>query len=225
MSERGTSGADIHRADGNVVPQVYTVNPDPVGSSVTARSLASAQIRCQNFTSPAELLKALPLASAACLMFDFVLPEMSGLQLLERLRRRGCFHPVVFTSTRIDPEVVVTAMNRGAFGFIKRPFNSVEIVDTVQRALILDQSLSPYIRSALDYRQRRERLSKREHTVLALLELGRTAREIGGELNLSVRTVENHRARIFQKLNIRQSAQLMQRVTSLNLLRAQGTID
>lgn len=210
---------------GQFVSRVYTVNPDPVSSSVVARTLATVQLHCHNFLSPLELLNGLPLGPSACFIFDFSLPEVNGLQLMDKLRRKDCFHPVIFSAARSDPELIVTAMNRGAFGFLKRPFNSIDIIDMVQRALILDRSLSPYVRIALDYRTRRHSLSKRELTILGLLERGKSAREVGGELNLSVRTVENHRARIFQKLNIRQSSQLIERVTSLNLLRANGTLD
>ena len=219
------SGAMNDRHDRHIIPTVYTVNPDPVSSSVAERTLASVQIPCHNFLSPLDLLNELPLPSSACFIFDFVLPEVNGLQLMDKLRRSDCFHPVIFAAARSDPDLIVTAMNRGAFGFLKRPFNSMEVIDMVQRALIMDQSLLPYIRSALDYRHRRHSLSKRELTILGFLERGKSAREVGTELNLSVRTVENHRTRIFQKLNIRQGAQLIERVTSLNLLRANGTLD
>lgn len=210
---------------GHLPAKVYTVNPDPVSSSVAVSTLSTVQIPCHNFLSPLDLLNELPLPSSACFIFDFVLPEMNGLQLMDRLRRSDCFHPVIFAAARSDPELIVTAMNRGAFGFLKRPFNSMDLVDMVQRALIMDRSLLPYIRTALDYRKRRQTLSRRELTIIGLLERGKSAREVADELNLSVRTVENHRARIFQKLNIRQGAQLIERVTSLNLLRANGTLD
>jgi two-component system response regulator DctR len=225
MDFSGDNDVRVLRHGEHPVAKVYTVNPDPVSGSVTARILASVQIPCHNFLSPFDLLNELPLPSSACFIFDFALPEMNGLQLMDRLRRMDCLHPVIFAAARTDPDLIVTAMNRGAFGFLKRPFNSMEIVDMVQRALILDRALLPYVRSALDYRKRRHSLSKREQTILGLLELGKSAREVGGELNLSVRTVENHRARIFQKLNIRQAAQLIERVTCLNLLRANGTLD
>ncbi len=205
--------------------QVYTVNPDPVSSSVMVRTLSTVQIHCQNFLSPTEMLRDVPSGQGICFVFDAALPEMPGLQLMEKLRRRDCFHPVIFTSARSDPELITNVMNRGAFGFIKRPFRSMEVIDMVQRALMQDQALSSYINAALDYRQRRYALSRRELTILGLLELGKSAREVGGELNLSVRTVENHRARIFQKLQISQGAQMIQRATSLNLLRAQGIIE
>lgn len=225
MNDSGDNEPHTTRHSGYSSPRVYTVNPDLVSSSVTARILASVQIPCHNFLSPMDLLNELPLPSSACFIFDFALPEMNGLQLMERLRRSDCFHPVIFAAARSDPELIITAMNRGAYGFLKRPLNNLEIIDMVQRALILDRSLSPYIRSALDYRKRRLSLSKRELIILGLLELGKSAREVGGELNLSVRTVENHRARIYQKLNIRLGVQLAERVTSLNLLRANGTLD
>ena len=204
--------------------QVFIVNPDRVSNSVTSNMLKPIQVKMREFLSPNELLNVLPISSPACFLIDFVLPEIHGLHLMEQLRRNNCYQPCIFVSSRVEPELIVTAMNRGAFGFVKRPFQSMELIDTVQRALNHDQAISPYIRVATKYQNNRSKLTRREQDVLSLLEIGRTAREIGEQLQLSYRTVENHRMRIFRKLGIQLHAQLIQQVTALNLLRANGTI-
>ncbi|MBF0255859.1 MAG: response regulator, partial [Gammaproteobacteria bacterium] len=96
-------------------PSVYLINPDRVSSSVTSGMLATANIRSQSFESPSQLLRNLPLAAPACIMFDFVMPEMSGLQLMQMLRRNDCHHPCILASSRAEPDNIVQAMNRGAF--------------------------------------------------------------------------------------------------------------
>ncbi len=207
------------------VQQLYLVNADQIGSSVTERMLASARITTHVFDSPLQLLRRLPLPAPACLLIDFLLPDMNGLQLLERLRRSDCLHPVIIASTRNEPEWVIAAMNRGAFGVLKRPYQALELIDMVQRAFNQDQAIYPYIAEAMAYRRRREQLSRRESDILSFLELGLTARAIGEKLGLSFRTVENHRGRIFAKLNIATGVQLVRCVTILNVLRAQGTLD
>lgn len=210
---------------GSHMHQVHVVSHDRVANTVTRQILSSAQIPSFEYGSPSQLIQALPLNSPACFLVDFMLPEMNGLQLMDKLRRSNHFHPCIFLSSRIEPELIVLAMNKGAFGFVKKPFKPIELVDVVQRALNLDQSLSPHIEDAIEYRECRQNLTKKEQLILSLLEIGKTARNIGMELNLSYRTVENHRARIFKKLEINQGSQLIKKVTTLNLLRAQGIIE
>jgi FixJ family two-component response regulator len=206
-------------------PQVYFITPDRIGASVTQGMLAHAGIHSQNFASPGLLLGALPLSGPACIMFDFVMPEMNGLRLLQMLRLQHCFHPCIFASSRVEPEHIVQAMNRGAFGFIKRPFQSLELIDLVQSALNHHQALYPLIQDALNYKNLREQLSQRERQVLMYLEMGRSAREVADQLKLSFRTVENHRLRLLRKLDIANSTELITRVTSLNVLRACGVME
>ncbi|MBF0255858.1 MAG: hypothetical protein HQL47_05230, partial [Gammaproteobacteria bacterium] len=105
------------------------------------------------------------------------------------------------------------------------PFQSLELVETVQRALHQHQALYPHIDEALVYRRLRAALSLREQQVLMQLEMGKSAREVAAELQLSFRTVENHRLRLLRKLNLNNSTQLIQRVTALKLLRACGVMD
>ncbi|MCG8487721.1 MAG: LuxR C-terminal-related transcriptional regulator [Chromatiales bacterium] len=221
ISERNTS----HGYAGVELQQAYIVNSDPASNSVTASILSTVQVRSHAYRTPSEFMEALPLAPSACLLVNFVLPEINGLQLMGRLRKQGYYQPCIFMASRVDPGLIVTAMNRGAFGFIKKPFESMELIDMVQRALNVSRAISPYMEIALSYKEDRNSLSNRERQILSLLELGRTAREVGAELNLSFRTVENHRIRIFRKLGIRQQSQLVQRSTSLGLLRAQGLIE
>ncbi|MEW8043004.1 MAG: response regulator [gamma proteobacterium symbiont of Phacoides pectinatus] len=204
-------------------PRVCVVNQDPVVNSVVARSLADILIECHAYRSPMELLHETP-ANIACFLLDFTLPEIGGLELMERLRRNDCFQPCVFMSARLEPELVMLAMNRGAFGFVKRPFQTTLLADMMQRAINHAHAVMPHISQALEYRSGLATLSRREHQVLELLERGQSARGAAHLLGLSPRTVENHRARIFAKLNLSGLGQLIERATALRLLRATGAI-
>lgn len=206
-------------------PQVYLVNADQVSASVVRGMLGNAGIQSRNFESPGQLLGALPLISPACIMFDFVMPEMSGLQLMQALRRNHCFQPCILSSSRVEPENIVLAMNRGAFGFIKRPFQTLELIEMVQAALRLQQTLYPLVDGALEYQRLCGQLSQRERQVLMYLEMGKSAREVASALRLSYRTVENHRLRMLRKLNIANTIELIERVTTLRVLRACGVMD
>ncbi|MEO5343478.1 MAG: response regulator [Gammaproteobacteria bacterium SHHR-1] len=206
-------------------PQLYLINPDRVGASVLQGMLANAGIQSRTFDSPSQLLQALPLAAPACIMFDFVMPEMSGLRLLQLLRHQQCLHPCILSASRAEPEHLAQAMQRGAFGFIKRPLQALELIELVQAALSRHRAIQPHIENALDYQRQRDRLSPRERQVLMHLELGKSARETAAELKLSPRTVENHRLRLLRKLDLNTSTELIQRITTLNVLRATGLME
>jgi FixJ family two-component response regulator len=205
--------------------QVYIVNHDTVANSIPRRMLAEVQIQTREFLAPSELLRALPLPSPACFLIDFVQPEMNGLQLMQILRRANAFQPCVFTSTRIEPALIVNAMNRGAFGFVKKPYLQIEFLEVVQNALRRDFSSHALIEGALAYRNRRDTLSSRERQILDMLEQGHPASKVGAHLRISPRTVENHRAQILQKLNLGNTTQLIRQVAVLDSLRASGILD
>lgn len=205
--------------------QVYIVNHDTVANSIPRRMLDDVMIQSREFLAPSELLQALPLPSPACFLIDFIQPEMTGLQLMQMLRRANAFQPCVFTSTRIEPELIVSAMNRGAFGFVKKPFNQIEFLEVVQNALRRDFSVHALIENALAYRTRRDTLSSRERQILDMLEQGYPASKVGAHLRISPRTVENHRAQILQKLNLGNTTQLIRQVAVLDALRASGLLD
>ena len=205
--------------------QVYIVNHDTVANSIPRRMLAEVQIQSREFLAPSELLQALPLPSPACFLIDFIQPEMNGLQLMQMLRRANSFQPCVFTSTRIEPDLIVSAMNRGAFGFVKKPYQQIDFLEVVQNALRRDFSVHNLIEVALDYRTRRDSLSSRERQILDLLEQGYPASRVGAHLRISPRTVENHRAQILQKLNLGNTTQMIRNVAMLDVLRASGVLD
>ncbi len=205
--------------------QVYIVNHDTVANSIPRRMLAEVQIQTREFLAPSELLQALPLPSPACVLIDFIQPEMTGLQLMQTLRRADVFQPCVFTSTRVDPDLIASAMNRGAFGFVKKPYHQMDFLEVVQNALRRDFSVHKLIEVALAYRTRRDTLSSRERQILDLLEQGHPASKVGAHLRISPRTVENHRAQILQKLNLANTTQLIRQVAVLDTLRASGTLD
>lgn len=200
------------------------VNPDRASASVVQNTLARVSLQSQVFDTPSRLLGVLPLRAPACVVFDFFMPDINGLQLIQNLRYQDCFHPCILTASRLDGEHYSQAMKQGAFAVIKRPFQQLELIETIQAALAKHQAIYPLIEEALNYRKRREQLSEREKRVLMFLEKGMSAKAVSDELRLSHRTVENHRMRIFKKLQIKNTHSLIAKVTSLDVLRACGVL-
>lgn len=149
--------------------------------------------------------------SPCCALLDLRMPGMSGLALFERLREQPWFKqlPVIFLSGHADVPTAVDAVLRGAFDFCEKPFSDNALVARIERAL--EQSAE-----ALAQRQRQRDLllriaglTEREQTVMQLVAAGMPNKLVADQLGISVRTVEVHRARIFDKMGVKSVVELV----------------
>jgi two-component system response regulator DctR len=115
---------------------------------------------------------------------------------------------VIFLSGHGDIPMAVDALQRGAFDFVEKPFSDATLVQRVLRALALEVARHATTASAAGQRQRLASLSPREHEVMLLVAAGKLNKVIADELCVSMRTVEVHRARVFDKLGVRSAAEL-----------------
>jgi two-component system response regulator DctR len=148
--------------------------------------------------------------SPSCLVLDVRMPGTSGLVLFERLAERGLLPllPVIFLTGHGDVPTAVAAVKRGAFDFVEKPFSNNALVDRVELALQASAQalLARKAQSATD--RLLADLTERERDVLRLVTLGRPNKLIADELGISVRTVEVHRARVFEKMNVKSAVEL-----------------
>jgi len=208
------------------IPVVYLVDDEPVVRDALAWLLRSRRLLSEGFANgdafdawlqTRDVSGGWPDAPA-CLLLDVRMPGTSGLVLFERLIERGLIErlPVIFLTGHGDVPTAVAAVKRGAFDFVEKPFSDNTLVDRVEQALQ---------RSGEAIRQRRRRLlvaqavaelTDRERDVMQRVIAGLPNKLIADELGISVRTVEVHRARLFDKMNVRSAVELT------NLLREHG---
>ncbi|HWI84025.1 response regulator transcription factor [Ramlibacter sp.] len=145
-----------------------------------------------------------------CLLLDVRMPGMSGLALFDKLVERGLVEvmPVIFLSGHADVPTAVTMVKRGAFDFCEKPFSDNALVDRVEQAIRRSQEV-------LQARQERQRLqarltelTDRERDVMRLVVEGLPNKLIADQLDISVRTVEVHRARVFDKMEVKSAVEL-----------------
>jgi two-component system, LuxR family, response regulator DctR len=143
-----------------------------------------------------------------CILLDVRMEPMSGLQVHGELKARGLRWPVIFLTGHGDIPMAVDALHNGAFDFIEKPFSDTALVERVKRALdVAGAQLAS--RAAGDERDARlASLTEREREVMHRVAAGRLNKVIADELNISVRTVEVHRARVFAKLGVRSAAEV-----------------
>lgn len=140
-----------------------------------------------------------------CLIVDVRLPEISGLELLDKIKQLKSHLPVIMITGHGDIPMAVRAMKAGAVDFIEKPFNEQCLLETVQKCVSQSKDMN-LIELA---NQRIDKLSDRERQIIDLIIDGKLNKEIAYELSISISTVEAHRANIMYKMQAKNLAQLI----------------
>jgi two-component system response regulator DctR len=145
-----------------------------------------------------------------CLLLDVRMPQMSGLALFERLIERGFSRamPVIFLTGHADVPTAVDAVKRGAFDFCEKPFSDNALVDRIEQALQSSAQVLQARAQRTGLQARLDDLTERERDVMRLEVEGLPNKLIADQLAISVRTVEVHRARIFDKMDVKSAVEL-----------------
>ncbi|MEZ5566477.1 MAG: response regulator [Gammaproteobacteria bacterium] len=188
---------------------VFVVDDDDGVRSSLGILLDAANYPVQTYASAAVFLEEYDPARPGCLLLDMRMPNMSGMELLQRLADRGAFLPVIFITGHGDVPMAVEAMKTGAFDFLQKPFKQDDLLDRVARALVADKEARDALLHVEELRRRHDTLTPREHEVMAMVVAGNANKVIALDLKLSERTVEIHRARVMEKMQTRSVAHLV----------------
>ena len=194
---------------------VYLVDDDVGVRQALAWLLRTRHLLSEAHGSAEAFLKHLPPdfvpGLPCCLLLDVRMPGISGLALFEQLLQRGLIHlmPVIFLTGHADVATAVDAVKRGAFDFCLKPFSDNALVDRVELALKQSaRALAEHHASVL-LRSRITELTDREREVMQRVVEGLPNKLIADELDISVRTVEVHRARVFEKMEVKSAVELV----------------
>ena len=196
-------------------PTVFVVDDDEAVRGSLKLLLKSIGLPVMTFSSAPDFLAAYRPDQAGCLILDIRMPGMSGLELQQQLNVRGAVIPVVFISGHGDIPMAVEAMQHGAFDFLQKPFRDQDLIDRVQKAMERDSLSRDQLRELGQIRERLNSLTAREREVLGLMTVGKQNKVMAGELGVSQRTVEIHRARVMDKMEARSLAQLVRMMLEL----------
>ena len=205
------------------LPMVYLVDDEDVVRDALAWLLRSRRLLSEGFAS-AEAFEAMLDAhpgrgdggkstwpsAPSCLLLDVRMPGTSGLVLFDRLIERGLLPvmPVIFLTGHGDVPTAVAAVKRGAYDFVEKPFSDNALVDRVERALAVSGDAITRQRARQAVQRRLAELTDREREVMQCVIDGRPNKLIADVLNISVRTVEVHRARVFEKMDVKSAVEL-----------------
>ncbi|MBU0602611.1 MAG: response regulator [Gammaproteobacteria bacterium] len=150
------------------------------------------------------------LASCGCLVLDIRMDGMSGLELFGWLRANAHEMPVIFLTGHADVPMAVAALKQGAFDFVEKPFNDNELVDRALSALESHRAHASRRTAERELEDRLAHLTAREVEVMERILAGLMNKVIAADLGVTMRTVEVHRARIFEKMAVRSAVELAQ---------------
>jgi two-component system, LuxR family, response regulator DctR len=209
------------------IPMVYLVDDEDVVRDALAWLLRSRRLLSEGFVSAdafevwlaqqtAPGRAAWP-AAPSCLVLDVRMPGTSGLVMFERLVERGLLRllPVIFLTGHGDVPTAVAAVKRGAFDFVEKPFSNNALVDRVEQALQRSADALAARRGHDQLHKALAELTEREREVMRLVVEGRPNKLIADALDISVRTVEVHRARVFDKMDVKSAVELANLLVSL----------
>ena len=185
---------------------VHVVDDDPAVRRSLERLLDAAGFHVVSYQSPAAFLNAASGLSAGCVLLDIRMPGVDGLEVQARLNRLRVNLPVIVMTGHGDVPSAVRAMKAGAVDFLEKPFDDETLLNAIGGAFAKASRLIGGDREAVRAAQRIATLSPREREVLDALLAGRPNKVIAFDLNISVRTVEVHRARMMERLGTKQFA-------------------
>ena len=195
-----------------IEPTVYVVDDDGAVRRFLKGLIGTVGLKVEAFEGPQSFLEFLGASAETikgCILLDIRMPGMSGLELQKVLNARGVNLPIIFLTGNADVQMAVNAMKTGAFDFIEKPFNNDLLLDAIQKAVSvgLSADLSRAKKLAVD--DLVSALTARERQIMDMVVDGQTNKQIATDLEISERTVENHRASVMSKMRADSLADLV----------------
>jgi len=199
--------------------RVFVVDDDAGVLDSIAFLLRTVGIHAETYSSAADFLAAYDSDARGCIVLDVRMPGMSGLELQERLHAMGSSLPIIFLTAHGDVPTAVRAVKSGAVDFVQKPFRDQDLIDKIQHAIEESVRGREAEIARRDVADRMDSLTPRERQVLDAVVAGKANKKIAGDLGVSQRTVEIHRARVMHKMDADSVAELVQMV-----IRARGDL-
>lgn len=190
---------------------VHIIDDNEANRALFEDLMDSIDLAWESHVNALDFLAAFDPEKAGCLILDVRMPRMSGLQLLERLNADGVTVPIILATAHGDVPMAIQAMKQGAFDFHEKPINNQALLESVNRALEQRRTQIADAEDTAMARRAYETLTPREIEVYKLVVDGAMNKQIAYELDISQRTVEVHRAKVMEKMQTRNLAELIKK--------------
>lgn len=189
-------------------PKAHLVDDDDAIRDALAWLLTTRGIANAAYDSAESFLSAWTPNTSGCIVLDMRMTGMSGLDCFDQLRERKSTLPVIFLTGHGDVPLAVNTLKKGAFDFFEKPLNDNELATRIEEAMSLDARQRAANASADSVNARISTLTTRERQIMDLVLMGKFNKVIADELNISMRTVEVHRANLFDKMKVKTAVEL-----------------
>ena len=196
---------------------IYVVDDHEAVRDSLAVLLSTEGLSVEQYSCGADFLSALDPERHGCVLLDLRLPDMTGIDVQKRLAEMGAKVQTIMISGHGDIPLAVKAIKAGAVDFIEKPCSDDAIIDSVRRAVAHIEKAQAYESSCGEIAYRLSCLTPREHDVLLALVAGHPNKVIAGDLGISPRTVEIHRARVMQKMQAHSLSHLVRMALTAGL--------
>ena len=183
----------------DLIGTVYLIDDDDSIRSSLARMLRDVGYLVYDYPSASLFLSSNKFVSPAVILLDMQMPDLSGLELMDRLKKIGFTTPIVFLSGQSHPQEIVKGLKKGALDFLFKPFNLEELLNAIRDALDYDQKQFKSILKVSEIKKNFSTLTPREKEVCALLVKGLMNKEIAEQLGTTDATIKVHKARVMKK--------------------------
>lgn len=188
---------------------VFVVDDDPAMCDSLRWVLEIAGFKVKTYLSAEAFLEDPHQDRPGCLVLDIRMPGINGLQLQELLLEKSNSLPIIFISAHGEIPDAVSALRKGAVDFLPKPFDNQILLERIQSSVKLDQERQETRRRYEELMKRVARLTRRERQILDLLVVGKMNKIIAADLEISIKTVEAHRAQVMEKTKTRNLAELI----------------
>lgn len=198
-------------------PTVFVVDDEAGVRSSLTRLFRSAGLATEDFASPAEFLSRYDPEAAGCLVLDFAMPGMDGVELQGLLAERGSQLPIVFLTGQAEVPDSVAALKRGALDFLTKPVEPEELLAAVRGALAQDSENRRERDEVHAIRRRLDSLTPREREVFEHVVTGQLNKQIARDLGAAEKTIRIHRGRVMKKMRADSVAVLVRMAERLGM--------
>lgn len=189
---------------------IALIDDDPAVLDSLRLYFAQQKVETSCFDAAEDFLAAVGRAeSFDCVVSDVRMPGVSGLDLVRQLNARGYLRPIILITGHGDIDMAVAAIKAGAFDFIEKPFDENRLLASINEAVEQGRRQTSDAAELERLRARFEQLSRRQRQVMELAATGLSSKEIGAQLQISAKTVENHRAWVMERIGARNLAELV----------------
>lgn len=196
----------------SIRPIVYIIDDDDIVLWMFQECLQGIGTEFRTFSSAQAFLEVYRPGPWECLICDLRMPEVGGLEVQRQLLMQGRHLPIIFVSGYPEVHSAVEAIKNGAFDFLQKPVNGSLLLEKVQSALARSRILHAEQLARAAREARLALLTPKERQIVDLVVAGKSSPKIAEELAISVRTVENHRARLMEKLHVDSVVELVRLV-------------